>query len=288
MSNNNTYSPNEVRQRSRSNTPVRPKDLENDLTITQNVFLWGTQQKAKSGGDYTVGTGRAWEFKGGAAAIFVQGAVYYLDVPVRVSQNQTDTRRYVVHRIRVGGLVPEAASTIRSIFSGARDIVTSFGLSLLDWDISHGKMENQPIPMHKVGHIKVVTRVHGTSFEGGSDSNFSTRARVNFISTDSVYTAIYLEYLYAKKLHQEYKTAMQNPQARAALQSLLDVRAAAEGRPPPHLRNMGQHQARAILPDMEYGFMTNYGGSPGWVKYCADRGWNRNYPPVDPRTRPPG
>ena len=163
--------------------------------------------------------------------------------------------------------------------------IASFGLSLLVWDIANGRMAEQPVPMHHIGHIKVVTRVLGTVYSSNAASNFEQSYTVNLTVTDDVYTALYHDYLGAKRMHDDLYNGLDDVQRRIAFIE--------------HQRTLPWEQRQGGMTrgeiDQELASLNtilaerqnqiNQGTHPYQV-LCRARGWDWRYPPADPRRAP--
>ncbi len=281
-SNPNQWSQEQVNQASGTNIPARPSVLEPTLEVTQNFYLWGsTSNPASENTHYMLLTGGATQYTGGMAGVLGQASAslfYFLPVV------QGKTRRYVVFRRKVGGMAPHSLQGLLGAFGEALEAIGTFGLSLVTWDINQGRMEGQAVPMHHVGHIKVETRVIGTSYEGDATTvGYGVANTVNALIVDDVYTGLYHEYLGAKRWYDDLYMGISDVNRRIA-----HVEAVYEGKVRDN--SMTRGEAYAALPSL-YTIRTdrqneiNQGSHP-YQTYCRSRGWDWHHPPPDPRRAP--
>lgn len=282
-SNPNQWSQQQVNQASGTNIPVRPNVLEPTLEVTQQFYLWGsTSNPATENTHYQKFTGGATQYTGGMAGVLGQASasLFYFE-PVVMGK----TRRYVVFRRKVGGMAPHSLQGLLSAFGEAMDAIGSFGLSLVTWDINQGRMEGQAVPMHHVGHIKVETRVIGTSYEGDATTvGYGVANTVNALIVDDVYTGLYHEYLGAKRMYDDLYLGLSDVDRRIA-----HVEAVYQGRVRDGSMTRGEaYQELQSLNNIRTERQNDVNrGTHSYQLYCRNHGWDWHHPPPDPRRAPP-
>lgn len=280
--NPNSWSQEQVNQSSGTNIPARPRALEPELEVTQNIYLWGSKSNpATENKHYMKLTGPATEYTGGMAGVLGQASsALYSFVPIV----QGKTRAYVVYRRKVGGMAPHALSGLLGAFGEAIEAIGTFGLSLVTWDISRGKMENLPVPMHHVGHLKIETRVFGTSYEGDATTvGYGVANTVNALIHDDVYTGLYHEYMGAKAMYNDLYRGLSDVDRRVS-----HVQAVYEGKVKDRSMTRGEaYQELQSLNNLRTERQNTINqGSHSYQTYCRSRGWDWHHPPPDPRKAP--
>lgn len=280
--NPNQWTQEQVNQASGTNIPPRPNPLEPKLEVTQKFWLWGSKNNpATQGKHYMLLTGPATQYRGGMAGVLGQAVAEVFEFAPIV---QGKTRLYVVHRRKVGGMAPHALSGLLNAFKEAVEAIGTFGLSLVTWDITQGKMEGQPAPLHHVGHVKVETRVIGTSYEADATTlGYGVAHTVNATIVDDVYTGLYYEYLGAKRMYDDLFLGLSDVDRRIAY-----VESVYEGKVRDRAMTRGEaYQELQSLNNIRTERMNTINrGDHSYQIYCRARGWDWHYPPADPRRAP--